>query len=246
MDFDDILVTEHTTEEHLHNLEEVQKCLEEAGMRLKKDKCAFLLPQIEYLGHVISQQGLHPSGSKVAAVVNAPVSTNVTELRSLLDLVNYYEKFLPNFASIFAPLYKLLQKGASWYWGGEQKEALAEVKRLLQSPNLLVHFDGSKPLVLACDASPCGVGAVLSHQQEDGSERPIAFASRTLAPAEKKYSQFKVQLNQKLCPNNFATLPLHCNSFLYFSIVLHSLIKSTVSAGFTYMSLNESCSIPGT
>ena len=70
-----------------------------------------------------------------------------------------------------------------------RRKWVAEVKRLLQSPNLLVHFDGSKPLVLACDASPCGVGAVLSHRQEDGSERPIAFALRTLAPAEKKYSQ---------------------------------------------------------
>ena len=66
-------------------------------------------------------------------------------------------------ASILAPLYKLLQKGASWHLGGEQKEVLAEVKRLLQSPNQLVHFDGSKPLVLVCDASPYGVGAVLSH-----------------------------------------------------------------------------------
>ena len=186
---DDILVTGRTAEEHLHNLEEVLKRLEEAGMRLKKDKCAFLLSQVEYLGHVISQQGLHPSDSKVAAVVNAPAPTNVTELRSLLGLVNYYGKFLPNLASILAPLYKLLQKGASWHWGGEQKEALAEVKRLLQSPNQLVHFDGSKPLVLACDASPYGVGAVLSHRQEDGSERPIAFASRTLASAEKNYSQ---------------------------------------------------------
>ena len=79
-------------------------------MRLKKDKCAFLLPQVEYLGHVISQQGLHPSDSKVAAVVNAPAPTNVTELRSLLGLVNYYGKFLPNLASILASLYKLLQK----------------------------------------------------------------------------------------------------------------------------------------
>ena len=186
---DDILANRHTAEENLHNLEEVLKRLEEAVIRVKKDKCAFLLPQVEYLGHVISQQGLNPFDSKVTAVVNAPALTNVTELRSLLGLLNYYSKFLPNLASILAPLYKHLQKGASRHWGGEQKEVLAEVKRLLQSPNLLVHFDGSKPLVLACDVSPYGVDAVLSHLKEDGSERPIAFASRTLALAEKKYSQ---------------------------------------------------------
>ena len=146
-----------------------------------------LLPKVEYLGHVISQQGLHPD-SKVATVVNAPALTDMTEPRSLLGLVNYYGKFLPNLATILA-LHKLLQKGASWHWGSVQAEALAEVKKQLQSPNLLIHFDGSKPLVLACDGSPYGVGAVLSHQQEDGSERLIAFTSRTLAPAEKKYSQ---------------------------------------------------------
>ena len=76
-----------------------------------------------------------------------------------------------------------------WHWSGEQKDTLAEVKRLLQSSDLLVHFDDSKLLVLACDASPYGVGAVLSHRLKDGSERPITFTSRTLSPAEKKYSQ---------------------------------------------------------
>ncbi len=74
-------------------------------------------------------------------------------------------------------------------WGDEQKKAFQEVKTLLQSQSLLVHFDGNKPLLLACDASPYGVGAVLSHLEPDGSERPIAFASRTLAAAEQKYSQ---------------------------------------------------------
>ena len=185
---DDILVTGTSDEEHLHNLSRVLQRLETAGMKLKKEKCAFLLPRVDYLGHGITSNGLEPAASKVAAIVDAPAPRNLTELRSLLGLVNYYRKFLPDVATILAPLHRLLQKGSKWQWGHEQQEALAQVKSLLESPNLLVHFDGSKPLILACDASPYGVGAVLSHVI-DGSERPVAFASRSLAPAEKQYSQ---------------------------------------------------------
>ena len=100
----DILAIGSTTAEHLCNLQEVLKSLEEAGMRLKKEKCSFLLSRVEYLGHVMGQEGLHPSESKVAAVVDTPAPQNVAELRSLSGLVNYYGKFLTNVFSILAPL----------------------------------------------------------------------------------------------------------------------------------------------
>ena len=86
-------------------------------------------------------------------------------------------------------MYKLLHKTSKWTWGRAQRDAFGEAKRLLQSDSLLVHFDENKPLILACDASPYGVGAVLSHVMEDKSERPIAYACRTLDVAEKGYSQ---------------------------------------------------------
>ena len=90
------------------------KRLEESGMRLKKEKCAFLMLEVEYLGHRISRDGLQPTESKVHAVAEAPEPKRVAELRSFLEFVNYYGKFLPNFASIAAPLYDLLQKDAQW------------------------------------------------------------------------------------------------------------------------------------
>ena len=104
-------------------------------------------------------------------------------------MVNYYGKFLPQLSSLLAPLYSLLQKQAKWHWGPDQEHAFTKVKHLMTSSKLLVHYDPVKELVLSCDASPYGVGAVLSHIMEDGSEKPIAFASRSLATAEKKYSQ---------------------------------------------------------
>ena len=188
---DDILITGETEDEHLKNLDEVLTRLEGRGLRLKREKCAFMLPKIEYLGHTISADGLHPSKDKVRAIVDAPVPHNVSQLRSFLGMVNYYGKFLHQLSSLLAPLYKLLQKKARWHWGQEQQEAFAKVKELLVSSQLLVHYDPSTEVILSCDASPYGVGAVLSHIMEDGSEKPIAYASRSLAPAEKKYAQLE-------------------------------------------------------
>ena len=106
-------------------------------------------------------------------------------------MVNYYGKFLPNLATTLAPLYGLIKDRARWIWGKPEEAAFSAVKAALSSELLLVYFDPAKPLILACDASPVGVGAVLSHRMKDGSDLPIAFASRTLTPAERNYSQLE-------------------------------------------------------
>ena len=188
---DDILVTGTTEQEHLQNLDAVLSRLETAGMRLKYDKCAFLLPAVEYLGHKISVHGLQPTDFKVQAIKNAPAPTDVSQLKSFLGLVNYYCKFLPNLSNTLAPLYRKLQKNAKWIWGSEEQKAFQTAKESLTSDSVLVHFDPKRTVILACDASPYGIGAVLSHRMDDGTDQPIAFASRTLAAAEKKYSQIE-------------------------------------------------------
>jgi len=185
---DDILVTGKTDKEHLDNLQEVLTRLETAGMRLKQQKCAFLLPEVEYLGHRITPNGLHPTPTKVKAITEAPAPKSVSELKAFLGLVNYYGKFLSNLATTLAPLYKLLKKNTCWSWGPKQKSAFEAIKKQLTSDSLLVHYDPNAELILSCDASPYGVGAVLSHRFAEGVERPIAFASRTLATTECRYA----------------------------------------------------------
>ena len=100
-------------------------------MCLKKDKCAVLLPQVKYLGHQISQKGLHPTKEKVRAIVEAPAPQNITQLKSFLGMLNYYSKFLPNLSTLLATLYKLLHKKMSWQWGKAQQEAFFNAKELL-------------------------------------------------------------------------------------------------------------------
>ena len=108
-----------------------------------------------------------------------------------MGIVSYYQKFIPNLANRCAPLYKLLHKDTKWSWSDECEKAVSELKEALTSDTLLVHYDPNKPLLLATDASPVGVGCVISHIMEDGSERPIAYASRSLTSSERNYPQIE-------------------------------------------------------
>ena len=130
--------------------------LESAGLGLKKEKCTFCKPEIHYLGCIISACGLKPSPVKVIAVSKIPSPSKVCELKTFLGLVNYYAKFLPDLATRLAPLYKLLKRDEPWKWSIEQEKAFQDVTETL------FHFDDTKPIIIACDASPFGVKAVLS------------------------------------------------------------------------------------
>ena len=174
---DDILLTGTTEEEHLQLLQEVLSRLEEAGLHLKKSKCAFMLPRVEYLGYIISADGIQPSAEKVCALMKASRPENTTQLRSFLGLLNFYNKFLPQSSTWLAPLHQLLKQNAKWAWGKEQDLAF---KKAQEASDVLVHYNQDLPLILECDASPYGVGAVLSHEMEDGSTKPVTFASRSL------------------------------------------------------------------
>ena len=112
---DDILITGASLEDHLANLEEVLKRLREHGVRLRKGKCQILTPSVEYLGHVISNDGLRTADDKLRAIVDAPSPTNVQDL----GLLNYYGKFIANLSTVIRPLNKLLCTKTPWNWSKE-------------------------------------------------------------------------------------------------------------------------------
>ena len=142
------MVTGSTLEQHLQNLEKVLDRLQSAGLRLNLAKCFFVQARLEYLGHVIDEDGLHPTEEKVQAIKEAPQLRNVTALRSFLSLINYYAKFLPNLSAKLAPLYSLLNKKQKWHWGEAQEQAFQAAKEAPQTDALLVHYDTARPLVL--------------------------------------------------------------------------------------------------
>ena len=187
---DDILISGSSPEEHDRRLTNVLNCLQSAGLRLKWDKCQIGLKEVQYLGFRIDGEGIHPSESKVEAIVKAPEPKDVSQLRAFLGLLNFYRKFIPKASTLLEPLNSLLRSKVTWHWDSEQRNAFEASKKALLNSNLLVHFDPSKPLVLVADSSSYGVGAVLCHLI-DGVERPICFASRTLTSTERNYSQLE-------------------------------------------------------
>ena len=187
----DKLITGKNEEEHLQTLSTVLERLQSSGLRVKKEKCGFMMDSVDYLGHRIDSAGLHAMPDKLEAISKAPSPTNVQELRSFLGLLNYYRKFIPNLATLLAPLNALLCQESSWKWSAACQTAFEDAKSALLSSTVLAHYDVTLPLKLAADASAYGIGAVISHVYPDGSERPIAFASRTLTSSEKNYAQLE-------------------------------------------------------
>ncbi|XP_045537307.1 uncharacterized protein K02A2.6-like [Papilio machaon] len=187
--FDDIIIQGDSKEKLLQRLKLVLDKLKESNLRVNKDKCQFFKTSINYLGHTIDKDGLHKNKDKINAIIKTERPVNTAGLRTFLGMANFYNKFIPNLASITNPLNNLLKKESSFQWTSQCEEAFIKIKKEILSERVLTHFDPTKPLVLATDASPLGLGAVLSHRLTDGSERPVAFASRTLSDSEKRYSQ---------------------------------------------------------
>ena len=187
---DDILVSGTTASEHLQNLRALLHRLENKGLRCRLEKCVFAQPSVEYFGHILSGQGI-AKGPKVNDVMQMPAPENVSGLRSFLGSVQFYSKFLPNLATLTEPLHHLTKKDTTWIWGAEEQAAFQKLKHLLCADNVLVHFDPSLPVGISCDASEVGLGAVLFHRYPDGSERPIANASKTLTTTQRRYSQIQ-------------------------------------------------------
>ncbi|XP_058027254.1 uncharacterized protein K02A2.6-like, partial [Ahaetulla prasina] len=187
--FDDVLISAENVEELGERLRKVLGIFRTAGLKVKVNKCQIGVESVEFLGYRIDKKGIHPTESKVKAIRKAPAPKNKAELQAFLGLVNFYAVFLKNKATVAEPLHKLLGKNTVWSWGKSENRAFEAVKNLLSSDSLLIQYHNSLPLVLVCDASPYGVGAVLSHRLPNGTEAPIAFYSRTMSSPERNYSQ---------------------------------------------------------
>ncbi|XP_054276477.1 uncharacterized protein K02A2.6-like [Macrosteles quadrilineatus] len=187
--FDDIIIQGSNYEETVQRLKLVLDKIREHDLRLNFEKCKFFQKRIAYLGHTIDENGLQKGSEKVKAIVEAKRPRDVNQLRSFIGLANYYNKFIPKLAEKLNPLNKLLQKGKKFEWTDECERSFESVKLDIAKDETLIHYNPSLPLILSTDASPTGLGAVISHRLKDGTEKPIAFASRSLSKSENQYSQ---------------------------------------------------------
>ena len=185
---DDIVVAGQSKEEHLELLRTVFTRLKQANIRAKLSKCEFLKTEVTYLGYRIDRQGIHPTEEHIEALRNMPAPSNKKELRSFLGAINYYSRFIPNLQPMCAPLHSLTKDSVPWHWSTTSNNIYQNLKQILSSKDTLVHYNEDLPLVLVTDASNQGVGAVLLHTLHNGTERPVAYASRTFNDREKQYS----------------------------------------------------------
>lgn len=183
---DDVIVFGSTIPEMIARLEMVLQRLRNANLKLKPKKCNLFQKEVLYLGHVVSAEGVKTDPTKVEAVKSWPTPSNPTEVRSFLGLASYYRRFVQKFSDVVKPLTNLTKKDQPFIWTGECEEAFAAMKESLTTAPILAYPRLEVGFILDTDASNFALGAVLSQEQE-GRERVIAYASRTLNKAEQNY-----------------------------------------------------------
>lgn len=187
---DDVVIFSKSLQEHIWHIQLIFSKLREFNLKVQLDKSEFLSKNVEFLGHVITPDGIQPNPNKSKAIEKYPIPKNVKEIRSFLGLIGYYRRFINNFAKVVSPLTKCLKKGAKIDINcKEYIEAFELCKELLTNAPILAYPDFEKQFKLTCDASNVAIGSVLTQ-----SNRPIAYYSRTLNSAEKNYSTIEKEL----------------------------------------------------
>ncbi|KMQ83357.1 enzymatic polyprotein endonuclease reverse [Lasius niger] len=190
---DDIVIYGSSLEDHNKRLTEVLRRLRENNLKLQPDKCEFLRKEVIYLGHIISENGIMPDPSKLAAIKNFPTPKRVKDIQSFIGLAGYYRKFIEDFSRIAKPLTKLTKKSEKFIWSAEQQNAFDALKEKLMTAPVLKYPDFSEEFNVTTDASDYAIGAVLS-QGPVGNDRPVAYASRILSRAEQNYNTTEKEL----------------------------------------------------
>ena len=186
---DDIVVYSQTLEEHLLHLREVFKKLREHHLFVKREKCAFAQAEISFLGHIIGGGRIKMDPKKIQAIGSWQAPRNVSELRSFLGLANYYRRFIKGYSEVASPLTDLLKKDKKWDWKGSCNEAFERLKEAVMSEPVLALPDIHKPFEVETDASDFALGGVLLQEGH-----PVAFESRKLNGAERKYAAQEKEL----------------------------------------------------
>ena len=183
---DDVIVFGSSFDEQLTRLGQVFDRHAQANLKLKPSKCSLCQRSVDFLGHVVSEQGIAMQDAKISAITEWPPCRTVHDVRAFMGLSGYYRRLVKGFCIIAAPLCGLMRKGAEFVWTEQCQQAMDELKNRLVSKPILALPQSEGTYILDTDASDFGLGAVLS-QEQDGVEHVIAYASQTLNKAEQRY-----------------------------------------------------------
>lgn len=190
---DDIIIFGKDLKEHNKRLISVFDRLRSHKLKIQLDKSEFLRNETPFLGHIISEKGIRPNPEKLKAVKNFPIPKTPKNIKQFLGLVGYYRKFIPNFSQIAKPLTQLLKKEETFTWTDNCQKSFEHLRDELLKEPILQYPNFNEEFILTTDASKYAIGAVLSQGPVKNS-LPIAYASRTLNPAETRYSTIEREL----------------------------------------------------
>ena len=196
---DDIFVFSETPKEHIKKLRGVFSKLVQAGLKSKPKKCKFFKSRISYLGHIVSSSGIETDPRKVEVVKTWAIPKTVTDVRSFLGFINYYRRFIKDYAKVARPLNALIsgenasKKKKLIEWNADCQKAFDELKKLCTSAPIFAYANYKKEFQLHTDASELGLGGVLYQKDDQGNQRVIAYASQSLTQTERNYLAHKLE-----------------------------------------------------
>ena len=189
---DDIIICSDTFESHLEKLDEVLGRLSNVGLKLKPSKCELFRSRVQFLGFIVSKEGVCPDPVKIEAIKQWPTPSCLTDVRSFLGLCSYYRRFIQNFSKRAGALNSLLEAGRAFKWTTACENAFSDLKNALIGNEVMAYRNDTGTFILDTDASNTAIGAVLSQLQWSEKackmvERPIFYASKSLTKPQRKY-----------------------------------------------------------
>jgi hypothetical protein len=191
---DDFIVYTETFEQHIELLKKVFEKLRTANIKLKLSKCNFAKSEVEYLGHIISENTIKPSPNKIRVVKEFPQPKNLKKIQRFLGLTGYYRKMIQNYTEIAYPLTQLTRKDNPFIWTEIHTKSFNALKDKLTSEPVLTVYDPKTPCELHTDASKTGIAGILMQRDKDNNPKVIAYYSRRLNTHEENYSVSEQEL----------------------------------------------------
>lgn len=196
---DDFALGGSNVQEMLHKLRLLFERFRLFGITLNPEKCSFMLPEINFLGHKLNAEGIKPVEDNIIKIKDFPTPNTVKKIRRFVGLVSYYRKFIKDFSKLTAPLTDLTKKNARFKWTKEAQISFDKLKEYLSQPPILIHPDFDKDFVLSADASDNTLGGWLGQEDANGIIRPIAYFSKKLNPTQKRYTILEKELMAIVC-----------------------------------------------
>jgi RNase H-like domain found in reverse transcriptase/Reverse transcriptase (RNA-dependent DNA polymerase)/Integrase zinc binding domain/Integrase core domain len=191
---DDIVQYADSLEEMAGITRKLFALLRSHRLKIQPEKCQLFRKEVTFLGHVVKCGSIEPCVDKIQAILNFPKLQRVKDVQSFLGLANYYRRFIQKFAEHAEPLINLTRKNVEFIWDEQCEKSFQHLKQALTHSPVMSSFDPQRPIVITTDASAYALGAQLSQVDSEGNEKPVAYASRRLIPAERNYSTFEREL----------------------------------------------------